>query len=97
MRCCPNCGYEETLPVAEELGLTKCETLVFEALQRRKRVQMHTFVEELWGDDPEGGPDAPEQVIRVFVSNIRNKIKAKGLGYKITPGYGLGYSLEKTA
>lgn len=52
-----------------------------------KPVLRETLYDVLWGDDPEGGPDAPEKVMDVQLSKIRKTCRSLGITFETKSNY----------
>jgi DNA-binding response OmpR family regulator len=82
---CSICGHtfsEKTgqFPDAHELGLPRRERQVLELLVRStgRPTFMSKIVEELYGDDPDGGPENAEGCAQTHISKLRRKLRPHG-------------------
>ena len=75
----------------ESWHLTPKEMAIFRKLAERpgKPVSKRQLLDELYGDDPNGGPDWGSKIIEMHVSNLRKKCP-----WRIQTRYGYGYSIE---
>lgn len=81
--CCPTCGQTTAaLPIARVLDapLTRAERRMVEVLVQKypTPIPITALVEAVYYDDASGGPDDPEQVVRVFIGRLRRKLPAYG-------------------
>lgn len=97
-RVCECCG--QPLPtnnaqIALSLGLSRSQSVVFVALANAngRMVTHEGLINELWGLDPDGGPDAPMAVVRAHVMRI--KPKAAAIGLNLVCVWGQGYRIER--
>jgi DNA-binding response OmpR family regulator len=69
--------------------------MIFEALYSANgRVVTHEHLTDLlWGDDPNGGPDWPQNVIRAMIHHAKRKMA--GTGMSIVCVWGQGYHLSR--
>ncbi len=51
------------------------------------------LLHELYGDDPDGGPDYASSCLRRFATDINKRLAAEG--YRIRTVWGQGYTLER--
>lgn len=93
---CPCCGRPD-IKVEEktmvEAKLTPKERVLFSTIARRRgdETTLSAIFDALWGDDPNGGPDHAENVIRQFV--MRSRAKLAPFGFGIETVHGIGYRL----
>ena len=81
---CPCCER----PMNGELPATALKHVCFPHIQQRivdalveawpRRLRMPALVEAAYFDDPNGGPDAAEDVIRVHLCHVRKKLPLYG-------------------
>lgn len=83
--CCPTCGQslpDGLVPVEAlvDAALTTQQMAVIELLIRAypRSVTMAVIVDSLWGDDPNGGPEDPRNIVHIQLSRIRKMIRHHG-------------------
>jgi DNA-binding response OmpR family regulator len=76
-----------------KIALSRTQHIIFAALaaKKGKLVSKDSFVNELYGLDPNGGPDDPINVLDVCIHRIRAKLPPE-IG--ISAQWGLGYYLS---
>ncbi len=74
-----------------DLGLTKSEQTILAAAMTRSVATGEYLTTLLYGNDPNGGPDTPQECIRLFVMRARRKLKPFGI--EIKTAWGQGYYL----
>lgn len=91
---CPCCGGllpAGAVPREEIAGLVDCTSAVFRTIVRRLAwrpghwVATAELVEHLWRDDPDGGPDRAEDIVRQTIGRHRKRLFR--LGWTIEAGW----------
>ena len=90
---CPTCGHEMVAahaPLESLAGapLSKRERQIVDALARvyPRALDLGQVVDAMYSDDPNGGPDNPEGVVRTLVSRLR----------ALLPNYGWNIPINRT-
>ncbi len=100
VKVCPCCGQ----PILDRVDAAKfraklspSERRLFSAIAAGNGLPVSISViwNELWGLDPNGGPDAADALIRRFVCTSRPKVAPFGLGIECVRG--IGYRLTTLA
>lgn len=83
---CTICGHAIGLapatdfPDADEMNLPRRERQILNLLLRAKGRSVFSvkLVDELYGDDPDGGPDNAEGCVQSHISKLRRKLRPRG-------------------
>lgn len=79
-----------------ETGLTPYEASTLLALaSTRAHISKAELIDALYGDDPDGGPDFADSVVKVHICRLRRKLAP--YGWKIDTEYNRGYALQEAA
>jgi DNA-binding response OmpR family regulator len=94
---CPCCNQPaNALKLSQAITtFTATELKVIESLERRRVAAMHAIVDDVWGDDINGGPEDTRTNINVHLSRIRKKLRSAGIPYTVRNLWGVGYKLER--
>lgn len=104
---CPCCGNpcDPLTAIKAELQMTfrvrgvnlwPQELYILSALYRWDGLVTNSrLIDVLYGDDPDGGPETADVVVKVVVSRIRKKIKKAGLHWTIETFAAQGYRLVR--
>lgn len=74
------------------LELTRTERVILEAIARRAVATYDMIIGDLYGADPNGGPDDPRNVIQVLMVGLRRQLRARGL--EVRKVWGEGYRID---
>lgn len=79
-----------------EIHLTRLEELILWCLAARhpRRTKNEDIVYFCYGDREDGGPLLADEIIRVKISGLRQKLVP--IGWEINPHYYMGYLLRKS-
>ncbi len=93
--CCGQALPEPYAAIAQRCGLSPSQTTLFLAVAARNgQLVAHGHLYHLlWGHDPNGGPDRPENVVRAFVHHCNRRLAGTGLG--VMGVWGQGYRLTR--
>ena len=99
-KTCPCCGqavFDHIEEAAYRSGLSPSERRLFLSVAGGKGhpVSIDTIWNDIWGFDPNGGPDCADVIIRRYVCTGRKKIASFGLGLECVRG--VGYRLVTIA
>lgn len=88
--CCGQPIIEGVENAAYQAGLSPGERRLFLAIARGKgrAVTIHAILNNIWGHDPNGGPDCADGIIRRYVSIGRRKLEPFGFGIETVRGVG---------
>lgn len=97
---CPCCGQAIAAPppdkVIEFMRMTKQQRAIAEAVLRAhpRRVPIDRIVDRVWGDDPDGGPEAPERIVHTVICKLNHRLQIYGWRIDgMAAGRGSGYGL----
>lgn len=100
--CCGNAIEKFSLETLSEAALQPQEKTIVDTLAKAypRKVSRFALVDALYGADPNGGPERPDVVLQVRISNLRKKLRP--LGWNVSsavdgPGSHAGYRLEPAA
>lgn len=105
MTLCPCCrrplddDQQVDVEHLREAPLSKMQKKLLVALidSHPRAVRTEVLIDRLWGDDPNGGPDNPPNVIRTMVTNMRKRLPDYGWTIPLSfggPGSYGSYRLE---
>lgn len=99
MITCPNCGYHHTgEDFASEVENVRLPRVEYDVILRLRQaagaiVTNAQLVDFVYGDRPDGGPEAAEKCIQSHVCKARKRISA--VGWTVTAERFRGYRLER--
>lgn len=88
--CCGQPIIDGVEKAALSAGLSPSERRLFLAVSggKGRAVTLDAIMENIWGHDPNGGPDCADVIIRRYVCTGRPKLKPFGFGYECVRGVG---------
>lgn len=95
---CPHCGaLMRDFSELDIRAYTRLERRIIEALIQsgERHLSKRELVEQIYFDDPNGGPDWAESSISVRMVELRRKLAKNG--WTIETRHGVGYQLRKAA
>lgn len=95
MITCPCCGHAaDKLRLSEARDLfTATQLKILESIECRRVATMSEIIDDVWGDDINGGPLDTRVTVSVHLVNIRKRMREAGLPYEIKNVWGVGFKL----
>jgi len=86
--------FENSYKARKFFGATNFEWRTFSLLVFRDQLNVENAISYLW-PDPDGEPTQPKNLINIYVSAVRRKLKARNLEINIKTVWGAGYFMTK--
>ena len=77
----------------QRLPFSRLERVILGLLVQIGEAPTEKIIELVWGDEIDGGPDDPNNVLKATMSYLRRKLAV--IDVKITTVYGFGYIMSK--